>query len=79
MNYAFESLAVFNLTPVEIGAIVFVVLLLFGAKRLPELARGAAKAIKEFKTVSNEAQSTFKEAMKEEDKKAEPPVATSKE
>ena len=43
-----------NMNPWEIGAIVFIVLLLFGAKKLPELARGAGKAIKEFKKVSIE-------------------------
>lgn len=55
-----------NLGAPEIGLIVFAILLLFGAKRLPELARGAARAIKEFKNVSAEAESTFKEALKEE-------------
>ena len=33
----------------EIIIIVFVILLLFGAKKLPELARGLGKGIKEFK------------------------------
>lgn len=58
-----------NLNPWEIGAIVFVVLLLFGAKKLPELARGAGKAIKEFKKVSTEAEETFKTALSEEEEK----------
>ena len=59
-------IAFMGLQPIEIGLIVFVILLLFGAKRLPELARGSAKAIKEFKKVSTEAESTFKDALKEE-------------
>ena len=33
----------------EIIVILFIVLLLFGAKRLPELAKGLGKGIKEFK------------------------------
>ena len=33
----------------EIIIILFVVLLLFGAKKLPELAKGFGKGIKEFK------------------------------
>ena len=33
----------------EIFLVVVVVLLLFGAKRIPELARGLGKGIKEFK------------------------------
>ena len=59
-------LAFFNLTAYEITAIVFIVLLLFGANKLPELARGTGKAIREFKKASSEAESTLKEALKED-------------
>ena len=38
----------------EIIIIFFIILLLFGAKKLPELARGLGKGIKEFKNASNE-------------------------
>ena len=38
----------------EILIILFIVLLLFGAKRLPELAKGLGKGIKEFKKASND-------------------------
>jgi len=41
--------AVFNLGPMEIILIVFVLLLLFGAKRLPDLAKGLGQGIREFK------------------------------
>jgi sec-independent protein translocase protein TatA len=41
--------AVFNLGPMEIILIVFVLLLLFGAKRLPGLAKGLGQGIREFK------------------------------
>ena len=34
--------------------ILFIILLLFGAKKLPELARGLGKGIKEFKKASND-------------------------
>ncbi|GAA1699733.1 twin-arginine translocase TatA/TatE family subunit [Kribbella sp. NPDC056951] len=34
--------------------ILIVVVLLFGANKLPELTRGAAQALKEFKKVQNE-------------------------
>ena len=34
--------------------IMFVVLLLFGAKKLPELAKGLGKGIREFKKASSE-------------------------
>ena len=35
--------------PLEIVLILFVVLLLFGSKRLPELARSVGKSLSEFK------------------------------
>lgn len=38
----------------EVIAIVAVVVLLFGAKKLPELARGLGQGIKEFKKSSAE-------------------------
>ncbi|MCK4904493.1 MAG: twin-arginine translocase TatA/TatE family subunit, partial [Candidatus Marinimicrobia bacterium] len=41
--------AVFNLGPGEILLIVLVLLLLFGAKRLPGLAKGLGQGIREFK------------------------------
>lgn len=37
----------------EIIVIVFVVLLLFGAKQIPELMRGLGKGIREFKEATN--------------------------
>ena len=40
----------------EIVAILAVVLLLFGAKKLPELAKGLGKGINEFKKASREVQ-----------------------
>jgi sec-independent protein translocase protein TatA len=38
-----------NLGLPEILVILFIVLLLFGGKRLPELARGLGKALSEFR------------------------------
>ena len=43
------QIAFFNLGPWEILLILIVVLILFGAKRLPELARGLGKGINEFR------------------------------
>ena len=43
------NLAFFNLGPWEILLILIVILILFGAKRLPELARGLGKGINEFR------------------------------
>ena len=42
-------LTFFNLGPWEILLILIVILILFGAKRLPELARGLGKGINEFR------------------------------
>jgi sec-independent protein translocase protein TatA len=38
-----------NLGPTEILLIILVVILLFGAKKLPELARGSGRALRIFK------------------------------
>ena len=39
----------FGLGPPELIIILFVIILLFGAKKLPDLAAGLGKGIKEFK------------------------------
>ena len=44
----------FGLGTGEILIILLIILLLFGAKKLPELAKGLGKGIKEFKKASNE-------------------------
>ena len=46
--------------PMEIGLIVLVILLLFGAKRLPELARGLGKGIREFRSAVSETSDAIK-------------------
>ena len=43
------NLAFFNLGPWEILLILVVVLILFGAKRLPELAKGLGQGVNEFR------------------------------
>ena len=40
----------FGLNPWELGIILLVVLLLFGAKRVPEIGRALGKGIREFKS-----------------------------
>ena len=40
--------------PWQIAVIVILVLLLFGGKKIPELARGLGKSIQEFKKAKNE-------------------------
>ena len=43
-----------NIGTPEMLVIVFAVLLLFGGKKLPELARGLGKGIREFKDASDD-------------------------
>ena len=45
--------AFFNLGPWEILLVLIVILVLFGAKRLPELARGLGLGINEFRDAVN--------------------------
>lgn len=47
----------------EIVLILAVVLILFGAKKLPELAKGLGQGIKEFKKATNEVTSEINSAM----------------
>ena len=45
----------------EILLILFVIILLFGAKRIPELFRGMGQGIREFKDASKEEQPEFRD------------------
>jgi sec-independent protein translocase protein TatA len=58
----------------ELLIILVIILLLFGAKKLPELAKGLGKSMKEFKKATQEVQDDFQEAMDsvESDKKTPP-------
>ena len=49
-----SSVLLFSLGGPEVILIVLVVLLLFGAKKIPELMRGLGKGIREFKDASTE-------------------------
>ncbi|MCU0437888.1 MAG: twin-arginine translocase TatA/TatE family subunit [Raineya sp.] len=50
-----------NLGATEILVILFIVLLLFGGKKIPELARGLGKGIREFKDASKEIKKNIEE------------------
>lgn len=52
----------------ELMVIVLVVILLFGAKKIPELARGLGKGIREFKDATKEIKDEIEEGAKEEKK-----------
>jgi sec-independent protein translocase protein TatA len=70
--------AFLNLGPMELVLILFLMLLLFGAKRLPELAKGMGKAIREFKKAASEAESDIRDAVQEQPKSSapKPPAST---
>jgi sec-independent protein translocase protein TatA len=59
----------FNLGLWEILLVLFVLLLVFGAKRLPEIGSGMAKGIKEFKKGISEMKSNLEEGEDEPDRK----------
>jgi sec-independent protein translocase protein TatA len=56
-------LGLLNLGGGEIILILVVVLILFGAKKLPELAKGLGQGIKEFKKATDNASEGMREAM----------------
>ncbi|MEZ4961201.1 MAG: twin-arginine translocase TatA/TatE family subunit [Saprospiraceae bacterium] len=53
----------------ELIVILFVVLLLFGGKKIPELMRGLGKGIREFNNAKNSIEEEIKEGMKDADRK----------
>lgn len=58
----------------EIIAIVFVIVLLFGAKKIPELMKGVGKGVKSFKEGMNEIDEQVNQADKPQvEKKADAP------
>jgi len=57
----------------EIIGILVVVLILFGAKKLPELAKGLGQGIKEFKKASSDMQNELHRSVAEEPQYAPPP------
>jgi len=62
-------LLLFNFGTGEIIAIVIVVLLLFGGKKIPELMRGLGKGVKSFKQGMNEVEDELKKPLDDLDKK----------
>jgi sec-independent protein translocase protein TatA len=66
-----QTLLAFSLGGPEIFVVIFAILLLFGAKKIPELARGLGKGIREFKDATKEIKDEIDEGAKSisEDKK----------
>ena len=51
-----------GLGPWEIGLIIIVIIILFGGKKLPELARGLGLGLREFKKATREIEDEVKSA-----------------
>ena len=75
-----EIFAFLNIGNTELIIILVIILLLFGAKKLPELARGLGKSMQEFKKASREVEDNFRDAISEdEDRKPAPKVENKEE
>jgi sec-independent protein translocase protein TatA len=59
-------LAVLGLSGGELVLVMVVILVLFGAKKIPEFAKGLGQGIKEFKRASNEVSGEIHRAMEEQ-------------
>lgn len=63
MTHALLPLGLFDVGGPEVMLILFVALVLFGGQRLPELARGLGKSIREFKKASAGVEEEIKRAI----------------
>ena len=55
----------------ELMMILFIILLLFGANRLPDLARGLGRSVKEFKKATSGVEEEIRNAMAEKPEPSE--------
>ena len=55
----------------ELVVILFVILLLFGGKKIPDLMRGIGRGIREFNDAKSNVKNEIEEGMKEKDTKKE--------
>ncbi|MBL4754278.1 MAG: twin-arginine translocase TatA/TatE family subunit [Flavobacteriales bacterium] len=60
-----QVLLFFNLGGGEIFIILLIVLLLFGSKKIPELARGLGKGIRYFKDATSDVQEEIRDSVKD--------------
>ncbi len=77
MSLFHPALAFLNLSSGDIILVMFLCLLMFGSKKLPELAKAFGQSMREFKKAANEVEDNFRTAVQEEDrKKTLPPPPT---
>lgn len=60
-----QTLLFFNIGGGELFFIVLVVIMFFGSKKIPELARGIGKGIREIKSATNDIQQEIKDSTKD--------------
>jgi sec-independent protein translocase protein TatA len=73
-NVMNTTLAVLGLSGGELIIVLVAILVLFGAKKIPEFAKGLGQGIKEFKKASSDVTNEFQNAMNQETPPAPPPV-----
>jgi sec-independent protein translocase protein TatA len=59
----------------ELVVVFGAILILFGAKKIPEFAKGLGQAVKEFKKASSDVTTEFQNAMQEQPQPPSPPPA----
>ena len=60
-----QTLLFMNMGGYEILLILLVILIFFGAKKIPELARGLGRGIREFKDATSEIKDELENSVKE--------------
>ncbi|HWA10392.1 MAG TPA: twin-arginine translocase TatA/TatE family subunit [Opitutaceae bacterium] len=65
MSLVLPVLAFLDVGGPEVLVIMFIILLLFGGQRLPELAKGLGKSIREFKKAASNVEDELKRAIEE--------------
>lgn len=63
-----NTILLMNFLGPEMLLIFFVILLLFGGKKIPELMRGLGKGVSEFNNARDSVAKEFREGMREGDK-----------
>jgi sec-independent protein translocase protein TatA len=76
VRYMNTCFAVLGLSGGELVMVLIAILILFGAKRIPEFAKGLGQGIKEFKKASTDVTNEFHNAMNQEP--PSPPPAPAK-
>jgi sec-independent protein translocase protein TatA len=72
------TLAVLGMSGGELVLVFAAILILFGAKRIPDFAKGLGQGIKEFKKASRDVTDEFQNAMHQEPAPMPPPMPPQK-